>query len=238
MAMSLEDANYYFDGYLKRLFARTEYLGKTMGEALTELAKKVDPNAFAATMQAIGAEVGAEGERMLQQNFGKSGIVSRTGAMRRAVFQARGGIRQKTKTHQLGLRWTMLPGKAPYVSKKGHRTPFYEVAGALQYGAIRHKGVGTRLGADAKRTLKYMAMGGDWESRRAKQLRKRLGGVNITMGGTGALEVHAPKLLTRTVVVKPFDHFDLNPSQRKYLMEKFVSRVIETLEKMIRGADA
>ena len=146
-------------------------------DGLQDLLDSMDARARGISVREIGRQVAAEMRldvvAALLTNYERSGLVARTGNLRRAITNSIVEFHSTTGGGMLRVR--MPPSQPPYTDKNNKSSKFYTVAASLNFGAVivkketrtitdLSKGTTKRekrsvIGAKAKRTVKKFALG-------------------------------------------------------------------------------
>lgn len=238
------------DVALKRLDeieAGLERAAESIGSYAEALTEEVMSVIFATAAREITGMV----RGFLMVNLLRSGVGQRTKGydstnnLQRAVKNSI--VRARMDRGRLVIRVQMPTNMPAYVDGKGNSTPFYEVAGSLNYGAVRapHQSkqqvdlptgmvrttYGAAIGERAKRTVKKYALGGD-VSARALHSVEAGSKANRTPGRKGFQIGVATKdtkksvtLSGGAVVIKPKNFYRLTKGQQDILLREFFKRV-------------
>lgn len=183
---------------------------------------------------------------MVRGNMSRAGVKTRTGTLARAVSSITVGI----SLSKARIAYGFPPGVKGYKNNPN----FYEVAGSINYGAVRQPqavrptfdtvtGKVNRwekrgaLGEKAKRTLKAIAMGtkantGTLAVRQNRLRASRTRTVDTTLKNPTAKSV---ALGGGIVVVKPKNFIPLTAAQKQVVRQQFVKNAARRLEAAARG---
>jgi len=245
---------------IQQKLGKAEFFGESLLKAMNLAVERgARSDLIYAAVSYAADKVAPIGKAFLRTNYENSGVGKKTDPLkyRKEGLLARGmmGIQCKfTLRGRAGPRlyFTMPPNMPNY--RDG--TPFYTVAGSLQYGAVRQGrkspvyidlptgeqriagSMRKRMGQKMARTLKRAVLGGKGISSREEAAMERSNNrpVAFTRGEKSS------KVLTGRghtfTVIHPFNFFALNESQRRNILDRFAKAFSEKLTEKMGAAES